>query len=282
MAKWLKSIFGNDDKEKKPTEPEIPPQCNPTDEHSIFEVIPVEEIDYMFQNMEQPPQVLETTEATQLKDTGQSNKDTNPKGNPSVLTQKPKGVVAANGGIQPKGGNRVFIPRIFEEDTKLTIILVENTEAVTKEKDKLEKIVKSLVTTGRVCVINYGKLVRKGKIVEAKDFECSKLLNEEVISQDACLYDALNALEEVVEENYKKTEELKNKRIRIKSIDIIGIGRCIDNCSIIPSEMAIESFCIVADHRDVTTKYFCLSEENFIDAATIGFHSIGAILRNYM
>jgi len=30
----------------------------------------------------------------------------------------------------------------------------------------------------------------------------------------------------------------------------------------------------------VITKYFCLAEENFINAAEVGFHSIGAIPKN--
>ena len=174
------------------------------------------------------------------------------------------------------------IKRILAEDAKLTIILVENTEEVAREKEKIEKIVKSLVTTGYICVINYGSSVRESETVEAKSFNSSELLSLEDLGDTACLFDALIALESVVDKKYKNVEELENKKIRISRVEVIGIGRCIDNCSTSSIETGIESFCRVARRDDVITKYFCLSEESFIAAATIGFRSIGAIARNYM
>lgn len=275
----------------------------------------VEEIDYQFKQMDELPDItplaeefwpkgsqdpmvktqpstgtvvkaeVQQSNAEFLKDIAQPNNAVLPNG-----AAQPNNAVSPNGTFaQPKGVNKpkeakyVYTPRYLEEDTKLTVILVENTEDVVKQKDKLEQIVKGLVVSGLVCVINYGKVVREGKIVDAKDFDCRALLYEEFAGNNACLFDALIALENVVKKNYKDIiDETKYKRKRIKSIDIIGIGRCVDNCSISSIQLAIESFSKVVKHRDITSKYFCLSEENFIQAATIGFHSIGAISRNYM
>lgn len=203
--------------------------------------------------------------------------------NPNNGVSKPNGAVKPNGVTYAKGFYKPYVPVVREVDTKLTIILVENTEEVVKEKDKLEAFVKKLDTNGYIIVLNYGRVVRESKIVEVKNFDCGGLVYEEFAGNSACLFDAIIALEGVVEKYYKKVEEIKNnKRKRIKSIDIVAIGRCVDNCSITSREIALEIFSAIAKYHDVTTKYFCLSEEGFIRAATIGFHSIGAIVRNYM
>ena len=38
-----------------------------------------------------------------------------------------------------------------------------STKEVVKEKETLEKIVRSLITSGKVCVINYGRIVRESR-----------------------------------------------------------------------------------------------------------------------
>lgn len=177
----------------------------------------------------------------------------------------------------------LFQPRVVDKYEKLTIVLIENTGEVARQKDNLEKIVKSLVTTGYVCIINYGSSVRESEMFEAKSFDCSKLLCQEDIGDKACLFDALVALKSLVDKKYNIVKENQYTRIWVSGVDnIIGIGRCIDNCSTASRENGIEIFCEVAKSDNVVTKYFCLSEENFVEAATVGFHSIGAIARNYM
>lgn len=296
---WTKIFFGEDDKKKKDAHSENPLQNEQLHKGSVG-MKPLDNVHVKRESLEESKDIIQSLEKSfqsmdQPNGAVKPNGATQPKGTvkPNDATQ-PNGTVKANGVNQPWGFYGGYIPKILDVDTKLTVILIENTEDVAKEKDKLEAIVKKIVasektvtfgknvTSGKVCVINYGSLVREGKVINAKDFDCSELICEEDIGANACLFDALIALEGVVEENYKKTEELKNKRIRTKEIEIIGIGRCVDNCSISSREIAIESFCRVAKYRDVTTKYFCLSEESFVDTATIGFHSIGAIARNYM
>lgn len=170
---------------------------------------------------------------------------------------------------------------VVREETKLIVILVENTAEVAKEKEKLEQIVKSLANTGHVCVINYGTTVREGAKIEATSFNSNTIICNDDIGDKACLYDALITTESVIKKYYNSVVWLKFKRARITSVEIIGIGRCIDNYSFNLKSTAINAFENTVISTKATTKYFCLSEENFIDAATIGFRSIGSISRSY-
>lgn len=174
--------------------------------------------------------------------------------------------------ITPK---TVFQPLV---DKKLTIILIENTTKVAKESNIFLTDVKKLVPSGLVSIINYGSTVRQSEIVEVETFDKSIFLYDD-IRDDACLYDALVDLESLVSREYMHIDE--KKRIRVSNIEIIGIGTCTDTCSKSSKEVGIDCFCKVASKFKVVTKCFCLTEENFIDAAEIGFHSIGAIIRNY-
>lgn len=238
----------------------------------------------------EPKDVAQPNIVVESKDVVQPNVVVGAKGvaQPSTTVESESVIQPGITGVPKSAGGmpqyKAYIPKPLMVDTKLTIILVENTEGVVKEKGKLEMLVKNIVTTGYVLVINYGRIVRQGKGIDVKKFDCSDLVYEKYAKNDACLYDAIIALEDLVEKYYKKTDENKLRRMitRINSIEIIGIGRCVDNCSITSSQIAEESFGKIAKYIDVTTKYFCLTEESFVNAARIGFHSIGAINRNYM
>lgn len=172
-----------------------------------------------------------------------------------------------------------FFKRLI--DKKLTILLIENSSKVSKEKESLIKIVKSFVTEGLVSVINYGATVRQSEIVDVSAFDNITFLYDNNTGDMACLYDALVALQNLVSKKYMLIEENETERVRVNKIEVIGIGTCRDGCSKVSKEVGIDCFCKVADKTEVITKYFCLTEETFMDAAEIGFRSIGAILRNY-
>lgn len=177
-------------------------------------------------------------------------------------------------------------PTTVYVDEKLTIFFVENTNEVAKDKNKLEQIAKNLVTSGKVCIINYGSTVKVSKIVDAILFDSKNLLNQEDIGDKSCLYEALIALEKVVSKNMLKTQTLENtewkiRKSRINIIEIIGIGRCFNNHFSEFAKEGLESFNKVASNSKVITKYFCLSEQDFIRTAALGFHSIGAINRSF-
>lgn len=166
-------------------------------------------------------------------------------------------------------------------DKKLTIILIESTFEVFKVKEIVLKIVRSLVSPGLVSIINYGSTVKQSEIFDVSIFNGNVLLCDTYIGDSACLYDALIDLESLISKEYMHIEENENEKVRINQIEVIGIGTCTDNCSKVTKEAGIDCFCKVINKHNITTKYFCLTEETFMNAAEIGFRSIGAILRDY-
>ena len=176
--------------------------------------------------------------------------------------------------VQPKNYKPI-------KDTNLTIIFLENTSEVSKQINNLNKIVKS-IKNGFVCIINYGSRVMQTELFEVSNIKNCELLVEDDIGDKSCLFNALVELENIVFSSYYKVLETEFERVRIKKIEVIGIGRCIDNCSTVSKEIGIKYFSRVSKNPNIVTKYFTLTEESFIQAATIGFRSIGAIYRNYM
>lgn len=172
-------------------------------------------------------------------------------------------------------------PSIWKyKDKKLTIVLLENTIQVAQEQETIEKILRSLLTTtDYICIIHYGSMVKEGKIREATSFDYHDLLQKDDMGTKSCFWDALVVLERLVKENYEKKKELDWNYICFHKIEIIGIGRCYDNASGASSQVGIEKFSQVAKLPNVISKYFCFSEENFVEAAKIGFRSIGAVNR---
>lgn len=166
-------------------------------------------------------------------------------------------------------------------DTKLTILLIESSSQVANENEMLMKIIKSLVTTGKVCFINYGTDVIKSDIFNVTDISDIILPASDLLNDNKCLFDALIELEKLVSQKHMSIEETDTVREMINEIEIIGIGTCKDNGSKTSKEDALNAFYRAVSLSHVSSKYFCLTEENFIEAAEIGFHSIGAIFRNY-
>lgn len=175
-------------------------------------------------------------------------------------------------------GKNSYVRPAFEK-VNLAVILIENTKTVVNHKDKVEKIVKSLASNGLVVVINYGSVVRESDKFEAETFDVNELFCKEDIGEKACFFDALLVLDGTIAKYYQKFERIKFKRVKIHKVDVIGIGTGINNASVVNMEKGIESFERVLGLENVTTKYFCINEENFISVAAIGFRSIGAIVR---
>lgn len=166
-------------------------------------------------------------------------------------------------------------------EKKLTIILIEDTKLVMAEKDKLVQIVKKVTAEGKACIITYGDVVRQSEIFEVLPNSGIPFPVNENVGDMARLYDALIAVEKLVLEKHTKTEETETQRILIKDVDVIGIGTCTDNGSEATKEDALGAFHRVTSRSRVMTKYFCLTEESFLNSAEVGFRSIGAISKNY-
>ncbi len=206
-----------------------------------------------------------------------------------IGTQQALPPVGSQQTIAPIGGSPVIIQRPFIPRTvykrlvnkKLTVILVENTATVAKQKDKVLQIVENFVRSDLLCIINYGSTVNTSDIIGVANIKDITIMYEESAGEDTCLFDALAELEKLVSAKHMVTEEKETERVCIDSIDVIGIGTCTDNCSSTSKEDAINKFYLMSLKPKVVTKYYCLTDEYFIGAAEIGFHSIGAISKAY-
>ena len=159
---------------------------------------------------------------------------------------------------------------------QLRIFLIENTLELEKMQHRVSQIFENFGTSEFI-IINYGSNVRKIDIIEKNDFNKDEFFVDEDLGENACLYDALIEIENIVKKYYLITKELDDKKIFIDSIEIIGIGTGIDNFSNVSEKLAMESFVRVTKLDRVTTKYFCLDEKNIMNPARIGFRSIGVI-----
>lgn len=180
--------------------------------------------------------------------------------------------------------NKPFVYKPLKKE-ELTILLIENTTQVANQREDVAKIIQKQVPKGLVTIINYGNTVKQSQIYEIGADEIV-FLYEEGIGNNACFYDALKGLHSVFFKDCLTIHEKETERIAFENIKVIGIGTCTDNCSKTSKEDAIDYFYKVATYKlskenKVTTKYFCLTEKSFIDASEIGFHSIGAICREY-
>lgn len=187
-------------------------------------------------------------------------------------------------GLTEKTPTKTFFPKPVIKPLikkQLTIILVENTATVSKEKETVLQIVKNFAKSDLTCIINYGKTVMQSEIFEISNLQDFIVSYNEMTGEETCLFDALIQAEKIVESKYLLIEENTKDRIQIDNIQIIGIGTCRDNASVASKEEALSSFYKTASKVKVATKYFCLSEEYFIEAAEFGFHSIGAIPKSF-
>lgn len=175
-------------------------------------------------------------------------------------------------------GTKPYKPTKYE---KLTILLIENTLQVQAQSANLAKIVNGIVTTGLVCMIHYGSFVRKSELVGASKIKTMELLHADDMGEKACLYDALLELEQVVSQKFMSVQENEKEKICINQIEVIGIGTCKNDGSNVAKDIGTGCFSKVLVKPNVVTKYFCLTDENVVHAAEVGFHSIGYISRNY-
>ena len=166
-------------------------------------------------------------------------------------------------------------------NSKLTIFLVENTAKVFENQEIVLGIVKKLLSTGFVCIINYGSTTRESEIYDSSSFDKVRVVCKEDQGYNTCFYDALVSLKTIFDKKFLATEKREFEDFILSKVDIVGIGTGRDNCSKAFKEEAIKCFCDVIKSSSVTSKYFCMTEDSFMDVAEIGFRSIGAISKEY-
>lgn len=208
----------------------------------------------------------------------EESKDSSQPKEPSVAEQGSDITVEEKPKEDKKIPRYVYKPLV---DEKLTILLIENTHEVAKQCHMIIKILKRIVNEGKVCIINYGTTVKQSEIMPVYQLQTKEFFADEDLGENACLFEALIALKVLVACKLLSIEEGIIERTRISDIQIIGIGTGKEQGSKVSKDSALQAFAGVAKKPRVVTKYFCLTEESFLQVAEIGFHSIGSIDRTY-
>ena len=153
---------------------------------------------------------------------------------------------------------------------KLIILLIENTQELIEQKERIQKIVTDFLSEGTVIILNYGKAINISELKQEEDLENNKIFTEEVNKENTLFYDSLVEVEKIVREKYLHVEETEKLKIKINEIKIIGFGTCKDTGSETTKKEAVK-------YAKIATEYYCITEEFFVEAAEIGFHSIKSI-----
>ena len=167
-----------------------------------------------------------------------------------------------------------------KKNIKLTIVLVENSNIVWRDKEIVKKIVSGAIVGGKYCIINYGEGINLSEIEDDKKFKEEQLFTE-VCGEDVCLFDAISILEKLVNRELLADTYFELKEAIIKNIEIVGIGRAKDTCSKINTNDAMQTFQRILMRIGFASKYYCIDDTYFTNAAEIGFRSIGAIHRTF-
>lgn len=161
------------------------------------------------------------------------------------------------------------IPRL--ENKKVTIMLLENTPFM--KQLKIERIATNISSDPDQLVT----IVRYGENIETTTYnEKDNIIFDDKEPEKILFYDSLVEVSELVKRLY--TEQ---KMFRIVSVELICIGNCEDKESKKSKETAIKELNEIIQKYDIKNKYYCLSENEYLEAAEIGFHLIGSITTPY-
>ena len=160
----------------------------------------------------------------------------------------------------------------------LTVILLENSDAVFTEKDTVKKIIETSVKGGKFCIIDYSSKINWNDLKDDTDFTGADFFTvgfEKAVN----LYDAILYLGAIIEENLNRRTSYHNKTAIIKSIEVVGIGTgCDTNSYDILTKEGIKTWKDILK-KCKNTKYYCIDEYMVVRVAALGFRSIGVIHR---
>ena len=150
-------------------------------------------------------------------------------------------------------------------------MLLENTPFM--KQLKIERIATNISSDPDQLVT----IVRYGENIETTTYnEKDNIIFDDKEPEKILFYDSLVEVSELVKRLY--TEQ---KMFRIVSVELICIGNCEDKESKKSKETAIKELNEIIQKYDIKNKYYCLSENEYLEAAEIGFHLIGSITTPY-
>ena len=160
---------------------------------------------------------------------------------------------------------------LYSRKNKFTIILLENSNQIKSEQEAVSRIVNYSVLGGKFIIINYGSYITLSKVKYDREYD-DKMLFVEKVGDEACLYDTFDIVNRIV-----KAYSINSRT----SIEIVGIGRGIDNCSKTSKKKAMKKFKEILKHAKISTKYYCINDSYFLKAAAIGFRVVGSIKKDF-
>lgn len=165
--------------------------------------------------------------------------------------------------------------------TSMTIFLIEDSKETYLYNDEIVKLANRSIGENVVCIIHYGEEIENPGIYFPGQADQGAIICLNEKGTKVSYYDAIIELEKVIGNCWLRTVESETKKYSIEDIEIVGFGTGRDNSSKTSKEDAYKAFESIATKSHVTNKYFCLTEDSFIDLASIGFHSIGRIKTNF-
>lgn len=159
---------------------------------------------------------------------------------------------------------------------KLVIVLLEDTEEAFFYNEYINELLKEELKNCLVRIVSYNDVVFSTNIMKEEDMDYEKeIFHSTYNTSQCCLFEALRILLSLC--NQKSNIQDEKFKYEIGKIELIGIGRCIDNFYENIEEDAINIFSYIVKKYNIKTKYYCLKEENIIDVAQFGFRSINVI-----
>lgn len=164
------------------------------------------------------------------------------------------------------------------EEIKMDIILIEDSLNVKGYRDTILKGIKEPQGGDILFIFSYtDKGITIKSSLEKEPKEVLNLVFKGELDEGGQLYDTLKVIAELIALYGKENLKIDFKDYKINEINILGIGSAIDKNSKDDINLALETMEVIKNIDIVTTKYICIEEANMVNAAMLGFRSIGCI-----
>lgn len=172
---------------------------------------------------------------------------------------------------------------IFKETVykTLTILLIEDSKQMYEYNKEIVELAKRSIGDNLVMIIHYGEELENPGLYFPGQADEEEIICVNKNGTSLAFFDAIAHLDEVVTYYYFRTIEGKAKKYSIEDIEILGFSTGVDNSSKTEMKDAYSKFEKIIQRAHVSNKCFCLTEDNFINLASIGFRSIGRIKTNF-
>ena len=182
-----------------------------------------------------------------------------------------------------------FTPKPLFEKRNIIILAIENTAKVNDYRDEVLRLVKKIIDDNKTSLFLFLRLGNNSKYFEVLDAEKLKVENlpeclletNSSTSEEVNLVDALNHICEFSKsfDGFSNFLKYNNISYHIEDLRIIFIGTGSNNADNVQSSNLLEALRTSKNVKAI--KYFCIKDEDAIQAASNGFPIIGHIESNF-